>query len=72
MTQKAGVIKFFNKARSFGFIRPDGEDGEVFLHAAHVVGGWAVSPGIRVRYSIGTERDGRKCAVDVRMDHGAR
>ena len=30
---KTGVVKFFNQAKGFGFIKEDGANKEIFVHA---------------------------------------
>jgi CspA family cold shock protein len=34
---KTGKVKFFNDVKGFGFIIPDGETKEVFMHATGLV-----------------------------------
>ena len=59
-----GTIKFFNRAKGFGFIVPDDGDKEVFLPPAAVTGAGAakLSPGQRVSFEIVADPKGPKAA----------
>jgi CspA family cold shock protein len=32
-----GTVKFFNNAKGFGFIKPEGKDKDVFVHSSGLV-----------------------------------
>jgi len=34
---KEGTVKFFNNAKGFGFIKPEGSDEDVFVHASGLI-----------------------------------
>ena len=57
-----------SSAASYGFIRPDAGERDVFCHASNCYG---ETPHIRdrVTYTVGIDqRKGRPCALDVRME----
>ncbi|MER2533751.1 MAG: cold-shock protein [Rhizobiaceae bacterium] len=56
MTQ-TGIVKFFNTTKGFGFIKPDGDAKDVFVHISAVE-----SSGLR------TLIDGQKVSFDVEPD----
>jgi CspA family cold shock protein len=53
-----GTVKFFNPAKGFGFIEPEGGDKDVFVHisAVEAAGMNTLSEGQRVSYEVITER----------------
>jgi CspA family cold shock protein len=53
-----GTVKFFNSAKGFGFIEPEGGDKDVFVHisALQAAGMDTLNEGQRVSYDIVTER----------------
>lgn len=59
MSSNTGTVKFFNTAKGFGFIAPDGGGKDVFVHASAVeqAGMRALSEGQRVNFN--TEADAR-------------
>jgi CspA family cold shock protein len=52
-----GVVKWFNAAKGFGFIAPDGGGPDVFVHASAVQ-----------RSGLETLRDGQAVSFDVEND----
>jgi len=57
-----GTVKFFNRAKGFGFIVPDDGDKEIFLPPAAVTGIAALSPGQRVSFEVVADPKGPKAA----------
>ncbi len=53
-----GTVKFFNAAKGFGFIAPEGGDKDVFVHASAVesAGMDTLVEGQRVSFDVITER----------------
>jgi CspA family cold shock protein len=53
-----GTVKFFNVAKGFGFIAPEGGDKDVFVHASAVesAGMDTLTEGQRVSFDVITER----------------
>jgi CspA family cold shock protein len=53
-----GTVKFFNAAKGFGFIQPEGGDKDVFVHktAVEAAGMSTLNEGQKVSYELVTER----------------
>ena len=53
-----GTVKFFNAAKGFGFIAPEGEGKDVFVHASAVesAGMDTLAEGQRVSFDVIEER----------------
>jgi CspA family cold shock protein len=53
-----GTVKFFNAAKGFGFIQPEGGDKDVFVHksAVEAAGMSTLTEGQKVSFELVTER----------------
>jgi ATP-dependent RNA helicase RhlE len=64
-----GNVKWFNPGKGFGFIAPEGEGKDVFIHASALerggIGG--LTEGQRIEYEVVPGRDGRGSAENVRL-----
>ena len=62
-----GTVKFFNSAKGFGFIAPEGGAKDVFVHATAVeaAGMGSLSEGQRVAFDTQPDSRGSK-AVNLR------
>lgn len=62
-----GQVKFFNTAKGFGFIAPEGGDKDVFVHvsAVQAAGLSGLNEGQRVSFDIEADKRGPK-AVNLR------
>jgi CspA family cold shock protein len=64
----AGTCVGWKDDRGFGFIRPDGGGGDVFVHMRDIVNADALSQGARVTFEIvDDERRGKPRADRVRV-----
>jgi CspA family cold shock protein len=63
MKKLRGTIKNF-LPKGFGFIAPDGEDGDVFYHISSVEGDWEPAAGDAVEFTV-VERNGKSEAAQV-------
>jgi CspA family cold shock protein len=63
-----GTVKFFRDDKGWGFIIPDEGPREVFFHSGSLLqkNRWPAGDD-RVEFAIGTGRDGRVAARDVRI-----
>jgi len=62
-----GTVKFFNTAKGFGFITPDGGEKDVFVHitAVEAAGMGSLAEGQKVEFDIEPDARGSK-AVNLR------
>lgn len=66
-----GIVKFFNSAKGFGFISPEGGGGgkDAFVHisALERAGISSLNEGDRVSYDLETGRDGKASAANLKL-----
>ena len=65
-----GIVKFFNAAKGFGFIAPDGGAKDVFVHATALeqAGIHSLKEGDKVSFMVEDDRKGRgKQAAQIEM-----
>ena len=62
-----GTVKFFNTAKGFGFIQPEGGSKDVFVHISAVErsGMGTLTEGQRVSFDVVEER-GKNAAANLR------
>jgi len=62
-----GTVKWFNPAKGFGFIQPEGGSRDVFVHISAVerAGLGTLNEGQRVSYNVVEER-GKQAATDLK------
>lgn len=62
-----GIVKFFNTAKGFGFIAPDGGGKDVFVHASAVeaAGMMALKEGDKIAFDTQPDPKGTK-AVNLK------
>ena len=69
MGQMTGTVKFFNHAKGFGFITPDGGAKDVFVHisAVQASGVPGLEDGQKVSFDVTTDpRRGKTSATNLR------
>ena len=62
-----GTVKWFNTQKGYGFINPDVDGNDVFVHITAVQnsGLTGLNEGQRVSYELAEQRNGRFAAVDL-------
>src|SRR5262249_21304139 len=65
----AGVVKFFNVQKGFGFITPETGGNDVFVHVSAVErsGLQTLKEGHRVSFEVERDRQGRPSAVNLKV-----
>ena len=63
----AGIVKFFNTQKGFGFIQPDGGGKDVFVHISAVerAGLRTLGEGQKVSFEVERDQRGRDSAVNL-------
>ncbi len=59
-----GTVVFFDR---FGFIKPDNGGRDIFVHRNGLSGIETLQRDQRISFDLGEGRDGRPCAVNVRL-----
>ncbi|QOZ13492.1 cold-shock protein [Bradyrhizobium sp. CCBAU 51765] len=64
-----GIVKWFNSAKGYGFIRPEDGSPDVFVHISAVekAGYTTLEEGARVSYQLKSGRSGKMSAEDLRV-----
>ncbi len=64
-----GTVKWFNTAKGFGFIAPDGGSKDVFVHISAVerAGLTGLADNQKVTFDIESGRDGRESASNLAL-----
>jgi cold shock CspA family protein len=63
----SGVIKWFAEARGYGFLITPAHRGDLFFHIRDYTGPALPKAGDKVSFVLGTGRDGRSAAKNVRF-----
>ncbi len=63
-----GEVKWYNPAKRFGFIKPDDNSGDVFVHvsALESAGLNNLNEGQRIQYEL-AENNGKSSAVNLKL-----
>jgi cold shock protein len=64
-----GTVKWFNAAKGYGFIQPDGGGPDVFVHISAVekAGYSSLTEGAKVSYELLSGRSGKVSAENLRI-----
>ena len=63
-----GTVKWFNKVKGFGFIRPDDGSKDVFVHISAVerAGLGTLAEGQKVQFELSRGKDGKTSADNLK------
>ncbi len=64
-----GTVKFFNSSKGYGFIHPDDDSSDAFVHvtALERAGIPGLAEGQKVSYDLEKGRDGKISATNVQL-----
>jgi CspA family cold shock protein len=68
ITTKGTVARFFDE-KGYGFLIPDDQSDDVFVHLSQCPGQIALKRGASVTFKIEMDRQGRRQAVNVQHYH---
>lgn len=64
-----GIVKWFNAAKGYGFIQPDGSGADAFVHISAVerAGLDTLNEGDRVEYELVRGQNGKSSAENLKL-----
>ncbi|MDG0981769.1 MAG: cold-shock protein [Tateyamaria sp.] len=64
-----GTVKWFNTAKGYGFIAPEGGGNDIFVHISAVEqsGLTGLADNQKVNFELAEGRDGREMASDLKV-----
>ena len=67
-----GTVKWFNTQKGYGFINPDDEGNDVFVHitAVQEAGLKELVEGQHLEYEMMPAKNGRDCAMNIKLLEG--
>jgi len=65
-----GTVKWFNPTKGYGFIKPEGEDNDVFVHISAVqkAGLETLQEDQKISYDLETGKNGKTSAVNLTVE----